>query len=474
MTVRTRLGTWLVLLLCAAMAAVVAPQAFALIMGGEGNSPLNDPGWPKGAAVIFNTKSRIAYWEGPPLGGGQWHAECRGDAKAISAVLADFAKLDVKSKRVVVHDGVGQSFWLNLNKEAGKRGDAAKMDWSFMVWQPASWEQLRKLPADLNPIDPADAKNGPPSQIDVYTGGNIKWADVTVPKELKIGDQRLEAHGFKVADGIVLEGKVTDLATKKPVVAKMRLQRVDPQKGGYEYPNAAEAATDKEGRWVLKNAPAGWHRVVIEAIGYVPRVAGYVRLDDQPQWQTHDCGLARAAVVSGLIKDDSGKPLAGVDVRFGDVTTESGGRYQSPNDYKFKTGADGRFRAEVPVGKAAIWLHLPGYIRPGLGEQITTPKENIELSMMKSARIVVTVDFTGKERPSEYIVSMTPEGGEKIGSYGGSGNINAKNQMTFESVPPGKYMVHGRPNPGSDKQQTEPIAIDPKSGQAIEVRLVPK
>src|SRR6516164_3024778 len=108
-------------LLVAALAVAAPREALALIQGGEGNTPLPDPGWPKGAAAIFNHAGRIAWWEGPPFGGGQWHAECRGDAKALSAVLADFAKLDVKSKRVVLHDGVGNSFWLNPNNEPAKR-----------------------------------------------------------------------------------------------------------------------------------------------------------------------------------------------------------------------------------------------------------------------------------------------------------------------------------------------------------------
>src|ERR1700730_7506706 len=124
MAARTRLGTALLLVLSTAIVAVTSREAFALIMGGEGNSPIADPGWPKGAAAIFNTKSRIAWWEGPPFGGGQWHAECRGDAKALSAVLADFAKLEVKSKQVVLHDGSGHSFWLAPNNEPGKRAAA--------------------------------------------------------------------------------------------------------------------------------------------------------------------------------------------------------------------------------------------------------------------------------------------------------------------------------------------------------------
>src|SRR5262245_58152851 len=107
-------ATWL---LAAAIAAVPFRPAVALIMGGEGNKPIADPGWPKGAAVIFNHPGRVAWWEGPPFGGGEWHAECRGDAKALSAVLADFAQLESRNKRVILHDGVGHSFWLNPNDE---------------------------------------------------------------------------------------------------------------------------------------------------------------------------------------------------------------------------------------------------------------------------------------------------------------------------------------------------------------------
>src|SRR5262245_40323575 len=96
---------------------VVAPcgTSYALITGGKGNEPLSDPGWPAGSAKIFNYVGRVAWWEGPPFGGGQWRAECRGDAKAITAVLNDFAKLDWKTKRVVLHEGIGNSFWLNPN-----------------------------------------------------------------------------------------------------------------------------------------------------------------------------------------------------------------------------------------------------------------------------------------------------------------------------------------------------------------------
>ena len=154
---------------------------------------------------------------------------------------------------------------------------------------------------------------------------------MTVPEGIEVVDQRLVAHGFTAADGVVLEGKVTDLATGQPIAATMRLQRVEPQqKGGYLYPVVAEAKADAQGHWVLKKAPAGWVRVVVEADGFVPRVAGYARFDEQPRWQSYDCGLARSAPVSGRVTDEDGKPLADVDVRLDNVQPESGGRYESP------------------------------------------------------------------------------------------------------------------------------------------------
>jgi hypothetical protein len=459
-------------LVFAIVLGVSAPEAFALITGGEGNKPLADPGWPTGAAAIFNHAGRIAWWEGPPFGGGQWHSECRGDARALSAVLADFARLDVKTKRIIVHDGAGHSFWLAPNQEPEKLA-AARVDWIFMVWQPASWERLRKLPGDLNPTDTADA--GPPAQIDVFTG-KLRWADVTIPKGIAVVDQGLEAHGFTTADGLVLEGKVTDLATRLPIAANVTLERVEPQKtGGYLYPVVALTKADSAGRWVLKNAPAGWVRVVVAAEGIVPRVAGYARFDGQPRWQTYDCGLSHSAPVSGRVTDDAGKPLSDVEVRLGDVVPESGGRYESPLEYTFKTDALGHFRAEqVPAGRATIWLHKPGYCRPGLGLAITTPKDGLALEMMKAARVVVTVDFTGRERPTGYIVMIEPEGGDVVGSYGGSGNINDKNQIAFENVPPGRYVFRGQPNPSSGDQRTEPVTVDLKGGEAAEVTLEAK
>ena len=462
-------------LFATAIATIVPLEALALITGGEGNAPINDPGWPKGAAAIFNVQSRIAWWEGPPFGGGQWHSECRGDAKALNDVLASFAKLDQKIKRVIVRDGIGRSFWLNPNREPAKR-DAAKIDWVFMVWQSENWKRLQAMPADLKPPDSGNFAEGPPAEIEVFAGGNIRWADVTVPKGLEVVDQRLEAHGFTTADGVVLEGKVIDLATHRPVAGRITLQLMEPvPKGGYRYTVKNQSTADALGRWVLKNLPAGWHRVVVEAEGYVPRIVGYVQLDEQPLWQFYDCGVARATTVSGIVTDDAGTPLEGVEVRLGDVAPESGGRYESPDPFTLTTDAQGRFLTDhVPAGTATVWVHKKDYCRPGLGQPIKIPANDVTLKMLRSARILVTVDFAGAKRPEAYIVEIAPEGGNVVGSWGGSANIDAGNQFMFRDVPPGRYVIKGRPNPSSANQESEPVTIEIKGGQASRITLSPR
>ena len=91
--------------------------------------------------------------------------------------------------------------------------------------------------------------------------------------------------------------------------------------------------------------------------------------------------------------------------------------------------------------------------------------------MIKAAKVRVTVDFGATARPSGYIVEIEPEGGSKVGTWGGSGNIDDKNQMVFQDVPPGKYVVQGRENPGRVGEGSMPVIVDLKGGQTTEVTL---
>ncbi len=445
------------------------PAAWALITGGEGNEPLHDPGWPTGAAAAFNHPSRVAYWEGPPFGGGQYHAECRGDAAAVSEVLKAFAAIETPRKRVVLVDGVGHSFWLAPNREPEKR-DAARIDWTLMVWVPDRLRFQEELPAQLRAV--ASSEGPLLAELTIHTGGNIRWEDVVVPEGLTPVDRRLEAHGHQPTDGHVLEGSAIDLVAGKPLAATLLLEGVQPsEQGGYQYPVLAKATATADGRWILKNAPSGRYRLVISADGYVPRVIGYGHSDGQPGWSSYDSGLLRPTTISGRTVDPAGQPLAGVTVHIDGFQHPKAARYELPSDIELETDADGRYHSDaVPLAQATVWVRKPGYVRPGLGEPVHLPVRELDLELTPAAAIRITVDF-GDRPVAGYVVQVMPEGGEAVGKWSASGELDSERKAEYREIPPGVYIVTGRPNPGGDDAETAPVRVELKPGETTAITI---
>jgi hypothetical protein len=460
------------ILLAPLLVTINCQFASALIVGGSGNEEVHDPGWPDGAAKIFNHPARVAWWEGPPFGGGRSTAEFRGDAATLNALLAEFAKVDARSKRVVLHDGVGASFWLNLNDEPEKRA-AARIDWSFTVWEPDRWKRQQSLPADIQPTDLGDLESGPPLRLDVYTGGELHWNDVEVPADVEMVDERLQAHGFSAEDGMVLEGVVADAETERPLVGSVRLETVAPRiKGSDAYVAVRKATSDVAGHWTLKQLQPGQYRVVVAADGYVPRIVGYARVGDQLGWREFNSELSRPAPVSGQVVDAAGMPLPDISVRLAPVASKNGSRYDTPDRHQTETDAEGRFRFDmVPIGTTRIRVHGPGLVRPGLGKEIETPAKDVSLSMSLSATLSVDVVFGEIDRPSAYLIDVEPEGGNRVGSWGGAAAIDAQSNALFRNVPPDRYVLRGHPNPTSDDEITEPVTVDLAAGDVKSIEL---
>lgn len=72
---------------------------------------------------------RIAWWEGPPCGGGQHHFEYSGRTADLHRAIDLFAHVASKRKQVVVRAGEHTSFWLNIQGKAKKH----VIDWHFPV-----------------------------------------------------------------------------------------------------------------------------------------------------------------------------------------------------------------------------------------------------------------------------------------------------------------------------------------------------
>ena len=124
-----KLGLALLFLL---LTLLTARPAWALRFGALGNSPIGaQAGWPEGTAAVFNPQQRIAYWEL----NGQWKSECRGDAEAFSKVVANFALIQTEGKKLILHDGVGKSYWVGSTQPNSSRRTSPGGDGSAVIWK---------------------------------------------------------------------------------------------------------------------------------------------------------------------------------------------------------------------------------------------------------------------------------------------------------------------------------------------------
>ncbi len=234
--------------------------------GGEGNDPINDPGWPAGAAAVFNTESCIAYWEGP-FGGGQYHAECRGNAAVFNLVLEDFAKIQAKTKRLVIHDGEGASFWLNTNNAPEKKA-AAVTDWTFVVWVPANWQRqaASSLSASVRRTSFRTRKSPRPDRWSTPAAGSSGRTS-SFPRESKssTNGSSCTASNRRTA---TFSKESTAADGGKPIAATVSIEEMESNPaGGYRYTEKTTATADATGRWVVKNCPPGRIRIVLRAEG---------------------------------------------------------------------------------------------------------------------------------------------------------------------------------------------------------------
>lgn len=449
--------------ICGFITLFLAHPAFALITGGEGNVPLDDPGWFKGAADVFNDRTRIAWWEGPPFGGGEWHGEYKGDADDLQRMLNALAQVESPGRRVVVHDGTAESFWLSTTDDSREH----PMDWTFTIWVPDRFGIQRGWSVSENAEIPAP-------QIDVYLGRALDWSAVVVPEGIEVVDQTLAGHGFSTEDGVVLQGTILEAGTHAGLAeATVTLELIEPlEQGGYRYTPAMSVATDADGHWVVTSTPAGWYQIVVGKEGYVTRNIGYGQFDDEPGWHPFSGTLAPAVTVTGVVVDADGDPLQGVQVRLGDMTDSTGELYGAQGLDDLTTNDEGRFSAVVAQGGTlSPWAYLDGFVQVGLPEPFEVGSGDMRITLHRAGNVQVVVDFSNRQSIGDYIVEIEPEGGSVVGSWGGSATVAADGSYLFRNVPPGRYVLKGRPNPGSEVEETTPKTIDVVAGETTDVVL---
>lgn len=446
---------------CLAGAMVFAPDdARALIEVGHGNEPVRDAGWAEGALAVANLPSRIGWWVGPPLGGGEWHFLYAGDTAAFNLALTAFAAIQGPALELVVHDYPGDV--IGQRKETNGR-----LDWSFTVWEPRSWTQMHRG----QPIAP------PRLDLHLDEGSRIDWAKIEVPPNVKVQDERTSAAGLAPELGSVVRVDVEDVAAGKPVTgARVFAARVvrDGASRNRSYEPVAEALSDGSGRAQIEKIPAGSYWILVQAGEYASLEVAYARFGAHT-FRQYRAALAKAATLKGIVTDTEGKPLEGIRVYPTSLKALDGQRYGYP-EVETVTDRAGKFEfTGLPVGSAQLSATSPDHCRGSLN--VAVPTNNVVLQMSRAGKLHVTVvDREGKPMSryenKKLIVEVEDKGGARVGAWGGSATVKDDGTFEFSNVTPGEYRVTSHPNPSTvNKKYSEELLIKIAPGEKVSVKI---
>src|SRR5882724_1440518 len=150
---------------------------------------------PDGSASVAGLASCVGYWEGPPLGGGEWHIQFRGDAEAFNQALTNFAAIKSPVLDVVIHDGPKNDQFIGGLPKLGAENPSSRVDWEFVIWVPENWNHLYNSTnaalAKLFKDDPSLGKPVPAPLLNIYIGGgDVDFSKIKIPGNLHVRDER--------------------------------------------------------------------------------------------------------------------------------------------------------------------------------------------------------------------------------------------------------------------------------------------
>jgi 5-hydroxyisourate hydrolase-like protein (transthyretin family) len=453
------------------MMLLYAAPGWSLRTVARGNRPVQDRGrrWPAGTVNLANLKSRLGYWA------RYEHVflyRCK-DTDEFNEALKTFAVINANTLELVVHNGPKYSWALkDKNEELAKEDN--RVDWTFTVWSPERWDMLynrsrrRVSPANLNFGKPVA-----PPRIDAYIirAGSILWEQVKVPENVVLIDKRPGSVSPEFAGKGLVRATVFDIATKKPIAGAevVLLKRHEDM----EYKQVKGAKTDEKGFCQIAQIPPGYYQIKVHADGYAARYQGNWN-NELPEYLKFTISLARPESVKGVVVDEAGKPVKGVKVSARDVLSAGGFGY-SVGDLSSTTDNLGRFKiCSLPRGLISIRCEpTTVHLKNSIFEQYPVPSDNIKLVVTGTATIWgKVVDKDGKRPAGGIVLKLKPEGGNKPGSWGGSWTLSADGSFKMTGIPPGKYVISTRPNPGSSRFEPNAETITVKAGKTYEMEVL--
>ena len=285
-----------------------------------------------------------------------------------------------------------------------------------------------------------------------------------------------------------LSGRVVAAETGQPLrratVVAMPMRMPDVRRGGgFTPPRSFAARTDEDGRYTIRELPAGEYSLNARRAGYVDMGYGQITSGTPPRRITVaegaalgplDFQLPRGGVITGRIFDEGGEPAERVQVRavraqraggngrfFGagnGDSTDDQGYFRlfglAPGDYLVV--ADPSDRRMFGPGQALqgvdtdiITTYGPGTVNPAEAQKVhvqagVESTMDIQLVSAKVATVRGRVTSSKGEPLSGGFVRLQATGPEAMGpgmGMGKGGPIMPDGRFEIESVAPGTYML---------------------------------
>jgi Carboxypeptidase regulatory-like domain len=296
--------------------------------------------------------------------------------------------------------------------------------------------------------------------------GSVPAEGVTGPR-----DRLKPATGTARIRGIVVGGE-----------GAAPLRRAVVRLAGSDLPEGRVTTTNEEGRWEVRDLPAGRYEITAMKTGYVAVAYGQRRafeqgrpleIRDAQTIENINFNLPRGSVIAGRVIDEFGDPVAEVGIaalrlRFAEgrrrmipvgrfAQTDDGGNFRlyglAPGDYYInasQTSLSFGESSDDSVGYAPTYY--PGTasaqqadkVTVGVGDEVS----GLVFSLVptRTARISGTaVDSRGRPMAGAFISVMERSGdGGGIGMSGGGAQVREDGSFTISDVGPGDYLLQAR------------------------------